>query len=118
MIRALVVCVVVFIASVAVFAEEDWQPSINAMVVGDKVLELVESNPITSVKNGKANSVWLSPDGQRVLYNIDGDDESWLCLMDSSGNRKTTLMSFQDSPDDLDDQPNGTKEYWTSLLYP
>ncbi len=86
-------CLVVALAGAVPAGDGD----IYLMLVGERVLELQETTRLTSLKDGKVEGAWISPDGKFVAYVTDmaGKDGHTrrLCVTRSSGGNVTVLLS-------------------------
>lgn len=96
------------VVSMLLFGQASARDDIHSMVVGGKVLELVENRQLTFRADGQATGVWISPNGASVacLFGT-GTDGSGpisvkMCVLPSTGGRAVTLMSLTlTSEDDL-----------------
>ena len=99
---------------------------IHAMVVGDKALELVETNRLTSKADGEVESAWMSPDGKWVAYATgvtdpdgvaeDDDYRENAFLLASDGKRQIPLLPPTGSLLTGEDLPPDVTEEWTVSL--
>lgn len=69
----------------------------HSIVVGDKILGVLESRQITKNADGVVESLSLSPNGKNIVYvtRPSADDQYWLyrlSLTDTSGGRPTVLF--------------------------
>jgi hypothetical protein len=70
--------------------------SIHRMVAGDRVLELQDTEQLTTHADGDAVGAWVSPDGKFVVYmtaDESGEDHLQVCLARSSGGGHSVLMA-------------------------
>lgn len=78
--------------------------SIHKMVVGDKVLEVVQTRQLTFRDDGEVQSITISPDGKYVVYltiqpNIDSDSRIARLYLVKLSNQKSVMLMEGGLPD-------------------
>lgn len=90
---------------------------IHSMVVGDKALELFETNPLTSRADGDVDNAWISPNGKWVAYQTVVGDNRRLSIISSDGGRPITLINPAGPVLPAEKTPVGYKEEWSVSLW-
>lgn len=81
----------VTVASVMGVAASADVASIFKMPVNNRIWEVYETNPLTSVSEGRAARVWVSPNGANVAYVTITPEASRLCVRSVSGGKASVI---------------------------